>query len=109
MTSLFDYMDEPPQPPRPPTATPCGIPIDHDIPVGADRSHIVRSTWNPGALPFDLMAVGDSFAVRPPAALDPIRAQNRVSGAASKLHRETRKRFTTRQQRDGSVRCWRIA
>lgn len=82
--------------------------IESDIPLTANREHRARATWNPGAFPFDRMQVGDSFAVRPPAGVEAIYVQNRVSGAASKMHRETTKRFTTRQ-RGGVVRCWRVA
>jgi hypothetical protein len=85
-----------------------GFAIETGIPVPTSREPIVRATWNPGAFPFDLMLVGQSFAVPPPPGVDLIVVQNRVSGAASKLHRETNKRFTTRQCGD-VVRCWRIA
>lgn len=85
-----------------------GIRIESGIPLTSDRSVRQRISWNPGEFPFDKLDVGQSFSVRPPAGIDLIYVQNKITGAASKLHRETLKRFTTRQQSD-CVRCWRIA
>lgn len=81
--------------------------VESGIPIPTNRSTRQRSGWNPDDFPFGLMEVGDSFAVSPPEGVHLIYVQNKITGAASKLHRETDKKFTTRQT-NGQVRCWRV-
>ena len=82
--------------------------IESGIPIPTSRVNNKRLSWDYGEFPFDQMEVGDSFGVAPPEGGHLIYTQNKVSGAAAKLHRESNLRFTTRQMGD-HVRCWRVA
>lgn len=93
------------------------FPIEHGVPIAADRSDVQRTKWDASKFPFARLEVGDSFTVRPPEGEELIFTQNTVSGAASVYARRAakeapdapRKAFTTRQQGGRFVRCWRTA
>lgn len=100
MNDLFSYEKNP------------RFPIESGIPVGTDNQPRARRNWEKPDLPFDKMAVGDSFIVRPShcGGAPLIVVQNLCSGAASvycKQFPKGARKFTTRQVGREFVRVWR--
>ena len=87
--------------------------LDRGFPIPEGRVHRKRIEWDGlrEKLPFQSMALGDSFAVwAEDYGCSMIVLQNYISGAAAMMEKEycSLVAFTTRQMPDGSVRCWRI-
>lgn len=93
------------------------FPIERGIEITNDRQEVQRTKWDVTLFPFASMDVGESFKVAPPPGEPLIYTQNAVSGAASTFSKRRAAeypaiqppKFTTRQQKGGFVRCWRIA
>lgn len=94
------------------------FPIQKHIPVTGDRSEGRKCEVDREMLDrtFASMECGDSFTVHPQEGEHVIYVQNAVSGAASSWAKKRHERypgtpkpiFTTRQQKGGFVRCWRV-
>lgn len=107
-------LDLPVEPKRLPAEMPSkeNWPIDHDLPILADRSGGKRVEWDKARLPFERLEKRlDSFAVDPNwfEGADMLRTQNWLSGAASSYSKAHGVYFTTRQDWEHyCVRVWRI-
>lgn len=60
------------------------------------------STGRPRIYPFDIMDVGDSFAV-------PMKKKNAVATTANRYGKNNNMKFTTRVMDNGTIRVWRVA
>ena len=89
--------------------------IEKGVPIASDKSRERRGKVDKPDFPFRHMQVNDSFC----ASLDDvhyqlslIELQNMVSGAASQFSKNSNlapaPKFTTRQMKGDTVRCWRI-
>lgn len=111
---MIDYPDQPG------FAFPCSLifPLEKGVPVTGDASGERKCSVDREMLDrtFAKMEIGDCFSVHPQEGEHVIYVQNAVSGAASSWAKKRAELysgvpkpvFTTRQQKGGFVRCWRV-
>lgn len=76
------------------------IVIEKNIPLPSPRN--LLSMGRPRIYPFNVMEVGDSFAI-------PLKKKNAVAATANRYGKNNNMKFATRLMDNGMVRVWRIA